>query len=205
MTLRHIAALTLLPSALLASVAEASPRETHDAAARVAYIEGALGAVAATSPAALREAGEYARVMAHGACATGMQRLKVECLMTAARKYCDNRDATAARRCNLTLDVIVSNVIADEQLITPERRYQIMRAYKDYRRQLAAETRRIEGALAVDFRLRMGEIDDDAHLAPAIDRFCLASADATSMAWPTCVSSLVWFIRGGSSEEAHPQ
>src|SRR5438874_13364096 len=88
--MRHFAALTVLQSALIASVAAASPRQTHDAAARVAYIEGALAAVAATPPAALREAGEYARAMAHGGCATGMQRLKVECLMTAARKYCES-------------------------------------------------------------------------------------------------------------------
>jgi hypothetical protein len=178
----------------------ADPARTHDAAARVAYIESALAAVAATSPAARREAGEYARAMAHGACSTGMQRLKVECLMTAGRRYCENRDAATARRCNLTLDVIVSNVIADEQLITPDKRYQIMRAYKDYRQKLAEETRSIEGALAVDFRLSMGTLDSDAQLAPAIDKFCLASADSTSLAWPSCVSSLVWFIRGGGAE-----
>jgi hypothetical protein len=199
--MRHFAALTILLSFLLTGVAYGDSRQTHDAAARTAYIEGALAAVAATPPAALREAGEYARALAHGACSTGMRRLKVECLMTAARQFCKGSDAAAARRCNLALDVIVSNVIADEQLISSEKRYQIMRAYKDYRRRLAEERRRIQGTLAVDFRLRMGDFDEDARLAPAIDRYCLISADETSLAWPACVSSLVWFMRG----EAHAQ
>jgi hypothetical protein len=104
----------------------------------------------------------------------------------------------------LALDVIVSNVIADEQLISSEKRYQIMRAYKDYRRRLAEERRRLQGALAVDFRLRTGDGDDDAHLAPAIDHYCLTYADETNLAWPACVSSLVWFMRA-DEDGAHAQ
>lgn len=199
-----IARLAMSLTIMTATAAHAEA-PTHRADQRVAYIQGALAAVGATPPSALREAGEYARAMAHGGCATGMQRLKVECLMTAARQYCKNSDGAAARRCNLALDVIVSNVIADEQLIGPDKRYQIMRAYKDYRRRLAEETRRLQGALAVDFRLRMGEVEDDAKLAPAIDRYCLTSADETNLAWPACVSSLVWFLRGERGAEAHAQ
>jgi hypothetical protein len=185
------------------AMATADAAHTHDTAARTAYIAAALQAVATTPAAALHEAGEYARALAHGACSTGMRRLKVECLMTAARQYCKGGDAGAARRCNLALDIIVSNVIADEQLISSEKRYQIMRAYKDYRRRLAEERRRLQGALAVDFRLRVGDTDEDARLAPAIDHYCLTYADETNLAWPACVSSLVWFMR--AEPEAHAQ
>jgi hypothetical protein len=65
---------------------------------------------------------------------------------------------------------------------------------KDYRRELARESRRLAGALAVDFRLRMGDAADDARLARSIDQYCLASADENAMPWQTCVASLLWFI-----------
>jgi hypothetical protein len=179
---------------LLAASAAAEPHGTHRADQRVAHIKVALESVRAASSDALDQANEYARVLVRGACASGVQRLKVECLMTAARRYCRNRGEAEARRCQLYMDVIASNVLADEQLISPEKRYQIMRAYKDYRRELAHELRRIQGALAVDFRLRMGEAEDADSMAKNIDQYCLTTADETNLAWQTCVSSLVWFI-----------
>jgi hypothetical protein len=94
------------------------------------------------------------------------------------------------------MDVIVSNVLADRRLIPPARRYQIVRANADYRAALARELFRIQGELAVDFRLHGGEADAAAKLASNIDRYCLASADEAKMSYQACVSSLVWFIKG---------
>jgi hypothetical protein len=101
------------------------------------------------------------------------------------------------------MDVLISNVLADERLIPPLRRYQIMRANKDYREALHRELRRLQGVLAVDFRLQAGldeGDDDDDNMAMRLDRFCLSSSDDTNLAWQTCVSSLVWFIYGESRE-----
>jgi hypothetical protein len=185
---------------LMVSASGATPPVTHGAVERVAYVKAALAAVAATPSEVLNQSIEYARVLARGACSSGAQRLKVECLMTATRRYCKNRGEAEASRCQLDLDVIISNVLADEQLISAERRYQIMRANRDYRRALAHELRRIQGALAVDFRLRMGEAEDDDSLAKHIDQYCLSSSDETNLAWQTCVSSLVWFIRSAAKD-----
>jgi hypothetical protein len=67
---------------------------------------------------------------------------------------------------------------------------------KDYRRELDRESRRLAGALAVDFRLRMGDAAGDAELARKLDRYCLAASDDNAMPWHTCAASLVWFIAG---------
>jgi hypothetical protein len=189
-------ALALVALALVAGRARAE--ETHRAEARVRYLAATLAAVRATPPAELRQTSEYARTLARGACSASVERLKVECLMTAARRYCKQRGEDADR-CGRDFDVVISNVLADEQLIPPLKRYEIMRTNKDYRRALAAELRRLQGALAVDFRLRTGDAADDAALAAHMDQFCLATSDETNLAWQTCVSSLVWFIAGGSA------
>ena len=69
-----------------------------------------------------------------------------------------------------------------------------MRANRDWRHALAAELRRAEGALAVDFHLREGDAADNAALARKIDHFCLVSSDDTNLAWQTCAATLVWFV-----------
>jgi hypothetical protein len=180
--------------ALLARVGQAAPAETHAVERRVAHIRAALAALGHAKRDALEQATEYARVLSRGACSSAVERLKVECLMTAARRWCHKRSDADAGGCPLYMDVVLATVLADEQLIAPERRYQIMRTHKDYRRALAGELRRLRGALAVDFRLRTGEASDDQTLARNIDHYCLTTSDETNLAVPTCVSSLVWFI-----------
>jgi hypothetical protein len=180
--------------ALVAALAgHAAADETHRAELRVAHIARALAAVRQTPPATRKLESEYAHVVARGACSSSVERLQVECLMTAARRFCRDRDD--AERCADGMDVILGNLLGEAQLIPLDKRYQIMTHAKDYRRELARELRRIQGVLAVDLAQRMGDAgDDDARLAAHIDRYCLATGDEHDLAWPTCVSSLVWFI-----------
>jgi hypothetical protein len=192
--------MTPLAVAALAAVAAApSPMETHRIEARVAYLALALDALAKTPPGALEHAHEYARVLEQGACASSVERLKVDCMMTAARRYCRGKTADAAARCHATMDVVVSNVLATRRLITSEKRYDIMKRFRDPKKELAREMRRIQGALAVDFHLRMGEAQEDDALGKDIDRYCTTTADETNIAWQTCASALVWYIatKGG--------
>jgi hypothetical protein len=174
----------------------AAADETHRAEPRVAHIARALAAVRATAPPTLEEERAYAHVLARGACASSVERLQVECLMTATRRFCHGKTAAVGERCLDAMDIIVSNLLGEPQLIPLDKRYQIMTHAKEFRRELGNELRRRQGALAVDLRLRMGDADadDDAHLAADIDRYCLATGDEHDLAWPTCVSSLVWFI-----------
>jgi hypothetical protein len=178
-----------------AAAGAAEPLPTHRADLRVAYLAGALAAVRDTPAETLAQGNEYARSLVRGACSSSVQRLEVECLMTAARRYCQNRGAAEAARCDLYMDIVASNVLADQQLISSDRRYEIMRRFKDWRRALARETSRFQGALAAQFRLRMGAADDDAGMAKRIDQFCLTTSDETNLAWQSCAAALVWFVR----------
>jgi hypothetical protein len=175
------------------ATARAAPRETHGAEQRVAYLEAALEAIRASKTVALDHAIEYVRVLDAGACVASTERLEVECLMTAARRYCHG--AADAPRCHAVLDVVIAKALADKQLLPPERRYQLGKHASDPRREVERELERIHGALAVDFRLRMGDSDADGDVARHIDHYCLVSADATNLPWQACAASLVWFLR----------
>jgi hypothetical protein len=182
-----------LMALVVVAASNAVADETHRADQRQAQIARALAAVRETPAATLEQQSNYAHVLMRGACASSVERLAVECLMTAARRFCHGKPD--AQRCTDGMDVIVSNLLGEEQLIPIDKRYQIMTHSKDYRRELAHELRRTQGALAVDLRLRMGDAAGDAaRLAGNIDRYCLATGDEHDLAWPTCVSSLVWFI-----------
>ncbi len=177
----------------LVAVATPSSAATHDPDARVAQLSSALAAVRAASPTALQRASDYLRALHRGGCSSGVARLQVECLLTAARRYCKRGEAEL-HGCLAVLDVLASNVLAEEQWIGPERRYEIMRVHRDWRHELAAELRRIQGALAVDFHVREGDASDDTQLARKIDHFCLTTSDETNLAWQTCAATLVWFV-----------
>jgi hypothetical protein len=176
----------------------AEPPKPFGVEARVAHIAGALTAVAEASPVALKEGLDYARVLDRGACSGGAQRLRVECLIIAVGRYCHDRPEGDAARCALYMDVVISNVLADRRLIPPAKRYQIVRENQDYRPALAREVRRIEGILAVDFRLQTGDTADIPKMAANIDRYCLSGVDDAKFSYQACVSSLVWFIKGPS-------
>ena len=188
----------LVVGAFLTSPVEgaAEPPKPFGAESRVAHIAGALAAVAEASPSALKEGLDYARVLDRGACSAGARRLRVECMIVATGRYCRDRGAAEARRCDLYMDVIVSNELADRRLIPAETRYQIVRANVNYRPALERELRRIQGTLAVDFRLHAGDADDAPTMAANIDRYCLAGVDDATFSYQACVSSLVWFIKG---------
>jgi hypothetical protein len=167
--------------------------ETHRAEQRVAYIEHALAALRATAPEPLAQATNFAQVMSRSRCASEVERLKLECLMTASRQYCKKK-GDDPQRCNLVFDVVVAKLLGDAQLISTEKRYQIMTRTKDYRAELERETRRLAGALAVDFRLHASEAPTDAQLARDLDHYCLVASDDNAMPWQACVASLAWFI-----------
>jgi hypothetical protein len=191
-----VPALVVAGVAAVSSSPAADPPAPFGEQARVSHIAGALAAVAEATPAALKEGADYARVLERGACSAGAERLKAQCLRIAVERYCRDRPGDDAPRCALYMDVVVSNVLADPRLIPPEKRYTIIRTNVDYRPALADELRRIQGTLAVDFRLREGEGRDRPALAAEIDHYCLGDARPAAFSYPACVSSLVWFIAG---------
>jgi hypothetical protein len=191
---RGVLFLAALVTVSVDGAADTAKPTPYRADLRVAHIERALTALAETPASTVQQAADYARSLARGGCSAGAQRLRVECLMVAAQRYCRDLGGSEAARCGAYMDIIVSNLLADERLIPIDRRYQIVRENADYRGALAAELRRIQGELAVDFRLRTGDPRGTADTAANIDRYCLATADDTKFSYQTCVSSLVWYI-----------
>jgi hypothetical protein len=180
--------------------APAPEPQTHALEQRLAHIRGALLALGDRPVAELLRDRNNVGQVARGACAAGTTRLRVECLLVAMGRICRERgagDSMAGNACLVALDVIATNALADERLIPPARRYQITRESADYRKALAEELRRIQGNLAVDFRLKAeksGASETPSAMAENVDAFCRAQADDTNLAYQACVASLVWFV-----------
>jgi hypothetical protein len=169
--------------------------EPYGAASRARQVERALTALAASDPAALARAEADARRLARGPCASGIALLQLECLTTSLRRRCAGEEAPA--RCASVMDVVTSNLLGEERLLPESERGGA--APKDARSRARA-LHRARGALALDFRLRMGPSSSDGELAAQIDRYCLRSADDTGLPWQTCAASLAWTIRARPPE-----
>ena len=154
---------------MLATLAARSPRccplrrrtrRPHTAPRRACLHRAALEALGATPP----ERSPGGRLRAR-ACAGRLRleaaRLEVECLMTAARRYCRGRAPTRSAASS-TWTSSSRNLLGDAQLIPTEKRYQIMSAEKDYRRELARRAAPHPGRARRRLRLRIGAADDDA-------------------------------------------
>ena len=190
-------------AALLALAVAASPSSkneaTYDQAHRVAYLKATIEAVRGTRPDALSNQYEYLAALDRGSCASPTLGLRVSCLVAAAHKFCRNQGAS----CPLTLDVVLANLLAESQFSSADARDEIMQTHRDYRQEIARRLRRIQGSLAVDFRLRAGGATDDETLARRVDGFCVETADKSNLSWQTCSASLVWFI--ATSSEKPPE
>ena len=186
----------------------APPRVLYDADHRVAHVRSALWAVRSTSPRDREHARAYMTAMERGACSSSSERLRVECLMTAARRYCRGKRA-ARDTCLRVLDVAMSNALNERSIISTSRRYELMQQGGSVRTALRQEADRIHAGWVVDFHLAHGGPDgcgagDDECTAAAIDAFCLRAGDAYDQSWQACVGALVWAM-GGSDEAAPPE
>jgi len=170
----------------LAAFARAEERQSYRAESRVAYVERALEAVRAAPAHQLQRADEYMRAMMRNACASGIDRLRVECMVTASRRYCAEHNNDAARRiaCGAYVDVLASRALAEEAAALFDG--------DDRTRDL----RRAAAHLAIDFALSEGaRAHGDASIATAIDRFCMDAASSTrTPAWQTCAATLIWTV-----------
>jgi hypothetical protein len=160
---------------------------------RAARVQLLLDVVERTPPELLARAYQHVATAERGACAAGTRRIRVECVIAAARKFCETQDSL--QDCLVYQDVIVSNVLAEPHWVPATRRYEIMKQAKDWRREVAREIRRHQGVLAADLRLRTkGSLATTRELGRAIDDYCASSAFETGLSWQICAASLVWFI-----------
>jgi hypothetical protein len=183
-------------AALLLTVLLAEP--AYAPKLRVEHLTDALSALQKTPVGVLVQAYQYAAVYERGTCNASSERLRVECMMTAARRFCEKRPRAESVACAAYMDVVLSNLLAEQRLVPAEKRYEIMKRTHDWRREVTREVRRLQGELAVDFRLRVVDVGSGADLAQQIDTYCVQTPGELS--WQTCAASLLWFIATGAPE-----
>lgn len=162
----------------------------YTAEERAARLEMLIDSVKRTSPAELMQAYRHTSNAERGACGAANQRLRVECLVTSAKRYCANQ----AAECAAYQDVIVSLVLSEQALVSETRRFELMQNVRGWRRDVAREVQRQQATLAAHMRLAArGRLDTTPALARAIDGYCASSAFETGLSWQICAASLVWF------------
>jgi len=170
------------------------PPRPYAADARAAYVREALAALQATDPTTLAQAKAYIGAVSQSACTSAFARLRVECTMSVARRYCAAKKGGSV--CSLYADVIASRALAEDYFLSSAARYALLQQSRDPRGAIERELRRMEGELAVDMRLSSCRCatDDTRCLALAIDGFCVAAGDEHDLPWQACVAALTWFI-----------
>jgi hypothetical protein len=183
---------TAVPAEPRATTQSASPPFSREA--RIAYLRDVLAALRSTDARVLARARSHIITMKRSACSSPFERLRVECIMTVARRYC--RDHDGLPRCRLYADVIAANALAEDQFIPAAQRYLLLQHSSDPRAAVDRELLRLTSELAVDLHLSSaGCVNEDAGcLAASIDRFCGASSDERHLPWQSCAGALVWLI-----------
>jgi hypothetical protein len=182
-------------AAVLSLVLAADPSATFETKARVAHLDAALRAIRESKPDVLDQAYAYLVAMERGSCASDNERLRSDCMITAARRFCKTGGKAEGSRCPLFMDVIASNVLAERELVPESQRYEMMNRAQDYRQEVVRYVRRMHGSLAVELALSTGS--KAAASAAQIERYCRVTADKSSLSWQTCASALLWFIGRG--------
>ncbi len=91
---------------------------SYDEASRIAYVRQALGIVTETEATVLAQTYDYVSQMERNACNAQYDRLRVECLMAASRRWCKARKGKVdPGACVVWSDVVVTAALAEKQLV----------------------------------------------------------------------------------------
>ena len=171
---------------------------------RVQYIEKALKAFQDTKLQNIINTYRYINVVERNNCRSTLSDLKVECLLSFARKNCGTYGKEKLKsNCELYSDIIVVNKLSESVFIKRSERYRVTRHIKeDFRTALANRLQQKYGKLVTDFYLTEWSDCDNKDLgclAKGLDQFCLDYTNARSLSWQYCTSASLWFI--GTSKE----
>ena len=171
---------------------------------RVSYIEKALKAFQETRLQNIVNTFQYINVVERNNCRSSLSDLKVECLLTFARKNCGTyRKQQSRDNCELYSDIIIVNKLSESVFIKRSERYHVTRNSKDdFRTALTNRLQQKYGKLVTNFYLAVGSECDNEDLrclAKGLDQFCLDYTNAKSLSWQYCTSASLWFI--GTSKQ----
>ena len=166
---------------------------------RVAYVEKALQAFSNTRLQKIMNTYRYINVVERNNCRSTLSDLKVQCLLSFARKNCSALNGEKHREnCRLYSDIVVVNKLSEHAFISRSERYHVTRnSGDDFRTALTNRLQQKYGKLVTQFSLTPWsecKKDDLKCLAAGLDQFCLDYTNAKSLSWQYCVSATVWFI-----------
>jgi len=166
---------------------------------RLAYIENVLQAFRDTKIRNIMNTYSYLNVVERNNCRSTLSDLKVECMLSFAKKNCNALSSQDSQhKCELYSDIIIVNKLSEHAFISRSERYHVTRnSGDDFRTALTNRLTQKYGKLVTEFSLSGGSDcgkDDFNCLAKALDQFCLDYTNAKSLSWQYCVSASLWFI-----------
>ncbi|WP_455200551.1 hypothetical protein [Kaarinaea lacus] len=166
---------------------------------RVLYIEKALKAFKETRLQNIMNTYRYINVVERNNCRSTLSDLKVECLLSFARKNCSTyRKQNLRDNCELYSDIIIVNKLSENAFVKRSERYRVTRNTKDdFRTALENRLQQKYGKLVTDYYLGIAsqcDGEDLSCLAKGLDQFCLDYTNAKSLSWQYCTSASLWFI-----------
>ncbi|OQW47973.1 MAG: hypothetical protein A4S09_14340 [Proteobacteria bacterium SG_bin7] len=162
------------------------------------YIAGAIASLRKTPSDKLNAAMDYLNVVENDHCRSHFIDLKLKCLIGESKSYCkDMPSADERNKCQFYSDLIIINKLSQKNFIGTHTHYNIMKNKID----VDTEIRRVLGlryaGLTTEFAMSRHlncPRSTAKCLAPGIDSYCLATADARNLTWQSCVGALVWFV-----------
>jgi hypothetical protein len=166
---------------------------------RVAYIEKVLRAFDQTKLQQIINTYRYINVVERNNCRSSLSDLKVQCLLSFARKNCSAaRSAESRSNCELYSDIVIVNKLSESVFISRSERYHVTRnSSDDFKTALTNRLQQKYGKLVTRFYLTSWsecEKDDLKCLATGLDQFCLDYTNTESLSWQYCMSASLWFI-----------
>jgi hypothetical protein len=186
---RWILALVALGALGVAAPAAAGPYARD---ARVDAVGRALASVRALGPQGRATLEQQLYEGARTGCRAGLGVPPLACLIDMARKTCEGRPPGERDGCQRVADVLITNALAETELVAEGERMRLLASASDFRAALRERLARRYAGLAAD--LALTEPGSDADLPARIDRFC-ADRDHL-LAWQRCAAALIWWIGG---------
>jgi len=192
-------ALSLMMVSIVSVAAEQPNNEPYLAQNRVSYIEKVLMAFRETKLQHIINTYRYINVVERNNCRSTLSDLKVQCLLSFARKNCSALNSEKRRdNCALYSDIVVVNKLSEHAFIDRYERYHVTRnSGDDFRAALTNRLQQKYGSLVTDFSLTPWsdcEKDNTKCLAAGLDQFCLDYTNSKSLSWQYCVSASLWII-----------
>ena len=194
----------IIYSFLILSPLMVSASSLYNPENRQAYVAEALEAMWSTQTQSLENVFSYMSVVEKNQCRSSIERLKLDCLIEAAKQNCKSIGRKHKKNCAHYSDISVINKMGENSFLPLRKKYKIMKNFKDFQKQIHSEVLNEYSKVALEFSFskhsQCKKTRDTKCLATGMDKFCLIYGDKKDLSWQYCVGAIVWII-GKNGEE----